>query len=113
MDFKDYYSILGLKPSATIPEIKKAYRHLALQHHPDKTGNDPYAAAQFAEIKEAYEVLTTPGRKHLYLQQRWYQQSTGNRRTAITVTPVNVLKQALELNRYVSKLDTSRMDKEG
>jgi len=49
---KDYYRILELDPSATLPEIKKAYRKLAQQYHPDKNSGDPYPAAQFAEIKE-------------------------------------------------------------
>jgi molecular chaperone DnaJ len=113
MHLKDYYKLLELEPSATLPEIKKAYRRLALLHHPDKTGNDPYSAAQFSDIKEAYEVLTNPAKKEKYLQQRWYDQSTGKRKTQEVITPVSVLKQALELERYASKLDVFRMDKEG
>lgn len=113
MHIKDYYKLLELEPSATLPEIKKAYRRLALLHHPDKNNNDPYAAAQFSDIKEAYEILTNPSKKEKYLQQRWYNQSTGSRKTQDVITPVSVLKQALELERYASKLDVFRMDKEG
>ncbi|HEX7906421.1 MAG TPA: J domain-containing protein [Chitinophagaceae bacterium] len=113
MYLKDYYKILELEPSASLPEIKKAYRRLALQFHPDKTNNDAYSAAQFTDIKEAYEVLTNPSRKEYYLQQRWYNQSAGRKRTATVVTPVSVLKQALELEKYVSRLDVHRMDKLG
>ncbi len=113
MHLKDYYKLLELEPSATLPEIKKAYRRLALLHHPDKTGNDPYSAAQFSDIKEAYEVLTNPAKKEKYLQKRWYDQSIGKRKTQEVITPVSVLKQALELERYASKLDVFRMDKEG
>lgn len=113
MLLKDYYSILQLPPSATVADIKKAYRKLAHLHHPDKHNNDPLAAAQFAEIKEAYEVLTDPAKKEYYLQQRWYNQSQGRRKTQDLITPVNVLKQALELEKYVSKLDVFRMDKGG
>jgi curved DNA-binding protein CbpA len=114
MKIKDYYSILELQPSATQPEIKKAYRRLAQQFHPDKNNNDPYKAAQFTEVKEAYEVLTNPAKKEYYLQQRWYNQSidkkfSGNK----PITPSTVLKQCLELNRYVSLLDTHRMDRRG
>jgi curved DNA-binding protein CbpA len=113
MHLKDYYRILELEPSATLVEIKKAYRKLALQYHPDKNNNDPYATAQFSEIKEAYEVLTNPSKKEYYLQQRWYDQSIGKRKTQDSITPVTILLQALELERYVSVLDVFRMDKEG
>jgi curved DNA-binding protein CbpA len=110
---KDYYTILELPPSASLDEIKKAYRRLALIYHPDKKGNDPYSIAQFTEIKEAYETLTHPVKKDLYLQQRWYAQSIGQKRKQEVVTPVTVLKQLLELDRYSSRLDVHRMDKEG
>jgi molecular chaperone DnaJ len=110
---KDYYTILELPPSATMGEIKKAYRRLALQYHPDKNQGDRYAAAQFVELKEAYEVLTNPAKKEYYLQQRWYQQSQGKRKTQSAITPVAILKQALELEKYVARLDQFRMDKQG
>jgi hypothetical protein len=113
MHLKDYYGILEIETSATLPEIKKAYRKLAHQYHPDKKQNDPYASAQFAEIKEAYEVLTNPAKKEYYLQQRWYNQSIGKRKTQDIITPVTVLKQVLELEKYVSTLDVHRMDKQG
>jgi len=113
MHLKDYYGLLLLEPSATLPEIKKAYRKLAQQYHPDKNNADAYATAQFTEIKEAYEVLTNPAKKEYYLQQRWYDQSIGKRKSQPVITPVTVLKQALELERYVSTLDIFRMDKEG
>ena len=113
VDLKDYYTILELPPSASVDEIKKAYRRLAHVYHPDKKGNDPYAAAQFTEIKEAYETLIHPVKKDQYLQQRWYAQSIGKRRKQEAITPVAILKQLLELDRYTSRLDAHRMDKEG
>jgi DnaJ domain len=113
MHLKDYYQILELEPSATLQEIKKAYRRLALQFHPDKTNNDKYAAVHFADVKEAYEVLTNPSKKYYYLQQRWYEQSIGKKTKQQAVTPVTILKQALELERYAAQLDIFRMDKGG
>src|SRR2546423_30912 len=96
---KDYYSILQLPPSATLPEIKQAFRKLAMTWHPDKNPNDVYAKTQFEEIKEAYEVLTSPVKKDFYLQERWYDHSIGRKRNAVIVTPVNILKLLLELER--------------
>jgi hypothetical protein len=113
LNIKDYYTILGLQPSASITDVKQAYRKLAMQFHPDKKGDDKYAAAQFSDIKEAYEVLTNPYKKEIYLQQRWYNQSIGKRRSEQAVTPVNILKQSLELSRYTASLDIHRMDKQG
>jgi curved DNA-binding protein CbpA len=114
MQLKDYYKILELEPSATLPEIKKAYRKLAQQYHPDKNSNEEYASTYFSDIKEAYEILTNPSKKEYYLQQRWYQQSLGKKKfNAHPVTPPNILKQFLELDKYVSGLDAFRMDKEG
>jgi curved DNA-binding protein CbpA len=110
---KDYYDILDLAPSASLTEIKKAYRRLAHQSHPDKHPGDAYAAARFAEIKEAYEVLTNPGKKESWLQQRWYQQSLGRKEKEKTITPVNWLQLALELERHVRQLDHFRMDHNG
>ena len=110
---KDYYQILQIEPQSTLAEIKQAFRRLAMVYHPDKNPNDKYAEAQFNDIKEAYEILTNPVRKENYLQQRWYNQSIGKRRTAQAITPVSILKLVLELEQYVSRLDVHRMNKEG
>jgi len=113
LEGKDYYKILGLPPSASLKEIKSAYHRLAHQFHPDKNGNDPYAAAHFEIVKEAYEVLSSPVKKEYYLQQRWYDQVMNKKQSTTVVTPVSILKQLLELDRYVSKLDVHRMDNAG
>ena len=113
MQLKDYYTILELPQSASADEIKKEYRRLAHQYHPDKKNNDPYAEAKFSNIKEAYETLSNPVKKGYYLQQRWYAQSIGKKIKHETITPVSILKQMLELDKYVSKLDIHRMYHEG
>jgi preprotein translocase subunit Sec63 len=113
VQLKDYYTILGLLPSASGDEIKKAYRKLAHQYHPDKKSADPYAAAQFSDIKEAYEILSNPEKKDYYLQQRWYAQSIGKKFTQESVIPVTILKQMLDLERRTSTLDLHRMNREG
>lgn len=114
MQLKDYYKILGIEPSSSVSEIRKAYRNLAQQFHPDKKPGDQYAALKFEEIKEAYEVLTNPSKKENYLSQRWYEQSQGRKNFKTEPsTPDELLKQSLELYRYSAGQDAFRMDKEG
>ena len=54
----DYYAILGLTSDATLADVKKAYRKLARQHHPDRNNADPGAIDRFRRITEAYEYLS-------------------------------------------------------
>lgn len=82
----DPYKILGINPKATLPEIRKAYRQLAKEWHPDKN-EDPNAETRFVEIKQAYELLSDTERRqaydnygitneddHLYKQRHDYSQ---------------------------------------
>jgi curved DNA-binding protein len=66
--YKDYYKILGVGTKATQEEIKKAYRKLALKHHPDKTKGNKAAEEKFKEINEANEVLSDPEKRKKYDQ---------------------------------------------
>lgn len=63
---RDYYAILGVERSATTEEIKKAFRRVARETHPDANPDDPDAEARFKEAAEAYEVLSDPGRRQRY-----------------------------------------------
>jgi molecular chaperone DnaJ len=67
---KDYYQILGVPETASADDIKKTYRRLAKQHHPDANQNDPKAAEKFKEIGEAYAVLSDPAKREQYDQVR-------------------------------------------
>ena len=63
---KDYYKILGVDTKADADSIKRAYRKLAKEYHPDKNQGDAAAEEKFKEISEAYEVLSSPDKRHMY-----------------------------------------------
>jgi molecular chaperone DnaJ len=67
---KDYYSVLGVPKNATDAEIKKAYRKLAQQHHPDTKQGNPDAEDRFKEISAAYDVLGDPEKRKAYDEVR-------------------------------------------
>ena len=79
MDFKDYYSTLGVAKTATDKELKQAYRKLARKHHPDVNQGDKAAESRFKELNEAYEVLGDPAKRKKYdeLGANWrmYEQA--------------------------------------
>jgi len=66
MDYKDYYAVLGVPRTASQSEIKKAFRKLARQHHPDAKPGDAGAERRFKEINEANAVLSDPDKRVLY-----------------------------------------------
>jgi len=68
VEFRDYYLTLGIPRTATPAEIRKAYRKLARQHHPDVKPGDAAAEARFKGINEANDVLSDPGKRKLYDQ---------------------------------------------
>ncbi len=63
---RDYYDILGVERGASTDELKKAYRKLALQYHPDRNPDDHEAEARFKEAAEAYDVLSNPDKRARY-----------------------------------------------
>lgn len=65
---RDYYEVLGISKGATDDEIKKAYRRMAKQYHPDLHPNDPEAAEKFKEVNEANDVLSDPQKRQRYDQ---------------------------------------------
>jgi curved DNA-binding protein len=65
---RDYYEVLGVKKTATEEEIKKAYRKLAMKHHPDRNPGNKQAEERFKEINEAYAVLSDKGKRQQYDQ---------------------------------------------
>ena len=97
MQSKDYYQILQISPSTSPEEVKKAFRKLALQYHPDKNDNEPLAEERFKEIKEAYEVLSNIKKRQVYHYKKfatYYQHKI--------ITPTSILYQCTELRKFIS-----------
>lgn len=68
MSKRDYYEVLGIERTADLDGVKKAYRKLAVQYHPDKNPGDAGAEERFKEVNEAYEVLKNPEKRAAYDQ---------------------------------------------
>ncbi len=79
MEFKDYYALLGVKPDTPIDDIKRAYRKLARQYHPD-VSKEPNAENKFKEINEAWEVIKDPQKRAQYdnIRLGGQQRQAGN-----------------------------------
>src|ERR1700686_3654443 len=87
IEFKDYYKILGVPRSASQDDIKKAFRKLAREYHPDVAKDKKGGEEKFKEINEAYEVLGDPQNRSKYENLRteageaaWFQGAPGGRR---------------------------------
>ena len=102
---KDYYKILELPTTASHQEIKRSFRRLAQQYHPDKNSGSHLAAAHFREIHEAYQVLSDPKKREAYHYQRWYVRSTGKPFASAPLTPAHILQECRILEKYVASMN--------
>ena len=109
---KDYFSILQISPSAGAAEIKRAYRKLAHEYHPDKHHQDPHKTDLYEQIREAYLILTDPGKRSRYLEERWLLKAKGLHADTHLSTAPQLLKKAIELNRLISDMDPYRLKTE-
>src|ERR1041385_2272090 len=98
MSKRDYYIVLGVERSATIEEIKKCYRKLAVQFHPDKNPDDKAAEEKFKEIGEAYEVLSDPQKRSAYDQ---YGHAAFDRRSGGFARGAGGFHDPFEIFRHV------------
>jgi len=105
---KDYYKILGVPPSATQQELKKAYRALAVKYHPDKNPENSLAEAFFKEIQEAYATLSVAHKRAKYDDERWLS-GMGGKTQQQAVTPAWLMNVSQQLNISLAAMDTYRM----
>ena len=105
---KDHYKILNIVPSASAEEIRKAFRKLALQYHPDK---NPAVSAQqqFVEIQEAYNVLKDPEKRAAYHYQR-YTSGRRHQEKPPVKNAIEVLQASALLKNKLTRLDPFRVD---
>jgi molecular chaperone DnaJ len=99
-----------LAATATLEEIKKSFRRLAHEYHPDKNTTNPFAEARFREIHEAYTVLSSEGKRSAYDQEKWL--SGRFKRNAVALTPQYFLDEVQKLNHHLTLVDVYRMNKE-
>jgi curved DNA-binding protein CbpA len=99
---QDFYTILGVTQQATIPEIKKAYRNLAKQYHPDVVGDNAEKLHYFTDIKNAYETLINSNLRYEYHEKRWLYKSEGKEIPTYKVTTaVSIYKDYMQLEKEV------------
>ena len=114
---KNYYHILGLNPSCTQEEIKKAYRKLSVKFHPDKNNEDAFFADMFKQINEANEVLSDSEKRKIY--DRKIKEWEGLRKDSSTKSNANDNDQysenqkritiALKLEQYLKLKETEKI----
>ena len=105
---KDYYRTLELPPNAGSEAVRKAYRRLAKEYHPDKNPDNAFATARFLDLQEAYTILSDEAQRRLYDEERWLAGYTRSRQ-AQAVTPEWLLQQCRRLNRQLATIDTYRL----
>lgn len=112
MAFKNYYMVLGVAPNATEDEIKKKFRRLALQYHPDRNPGNEWVVTRFREIQEAYQILCDTNRRILY-NREWRQQFPQAKLTVVKeISPEGILEDMIRLKKQVQTMDPYRLNKQ-
>lgn len=110
MIVKDYYKTLQIKPGADRNTIKKAFRKLAMEYHPDKQKDTRENQLYFIEIQEAYETLYDPQKREAYHYQRWLEGAMGHALDN-TLTAEQIFQLFIKVERYIASMDQFRIDK--
>ena len=109
MRLKDHYRTLGVHTAASGEEIRKAFRKLALQYHPDRNQESPFAEGHFRELKEAYNVLGDEGKRRRYDDERWLLGMAAHKPGAGRLTPEWIAGEAGKLRQHMEQIDSYRM----
>ena len=112
MAFKNHYKTLGIPPNASLDAIKKEFRKLALQYHPDVNAGNEFAASQFRELQEAYETLSHPSKRTRYHNEWKLRFPNTDIHLSWSQTPVTILNDCIKLNKEIALMDMFRMNKE-
>ena len=105
----NHYTTLQVSPNASAEEIKKAYRKLALQFHPDVAGDNNVFAEKFRAIKAAYDVLSNSKTRQQYHYKHFYKDF----KTQPVVTAEWIAEQAKDLAAFAKVLDPYRINEDG
>lgn len=105
---KDYYQILQVSTTSTTGEIKKAYRRLAFEFHPDKNRSQ-WATDQFALIQEAYQVLSNPSERKKYDAARFFNQQQA---TIVATSPEELRMMCDRLVAKIKKINPDNINRD-
>jgi curved DNA-binding protein CbpA len=111
MPVKDYYKLLKIEHSADLKAIKKAYRNLAMQYHPDKHGDNHSTQFYFREIQEAYETLSNPKKREEYHYQIWLEKAQGHALDS-ALTADQIIQLFIQTERAIHQTDSFRRNNE-
>jgi hypothetical protein len=106
----DPYEMLGIEPGSPPAIIKKAWRKLVQQYHPDKLNAEGSARDTFLQIQTAYETLTNPAKKEKYLQERWLFQVTRENKLAHPTDARSFLQACIRLEQRLHQQNVFRLD---
>jgi curved DNA-binding protein CbpA len=107
---KDYYRVLNINTAASLQQIQKAYRLLALRFHPDKNPDNKAAADHFASIKEAYDVLKDQRKRAIFNRSVYARQKASGPRALESVG--EILRSAMSLHNNLALSDPLRINRD-
>lgn len=110
MPLKDYYAILKVPAGADAAGIKKAFRALAMEYHPDKRKGNKQEEVYYREIQDAYQVLSDPRKREEYLYQRWLERSLGHTLDN-ALRAEQILQLFIKADQYIAGTDYFKIDK--